>query len=184
MTTYIALLRGINVGGKNIVKMADLKTTLQDNGFLNIETYIQSGNLVFMQNNEPEKNLAERIKNSIQAKFGLSVPVLVFSLKAFELMVANNPFLKTNPLEESSFHITFLSEKIQPLNFEIEAQKLQNDQAIFAPQAVYLLCASYGQTKITPAYLEKKLNVSTTTRNIKTCQKLIEIALNLTNKYA
>ncbi len=74
MKTYIALLRGINVSGHNIIKMADLKFMLEEMNYKNVRTYLQSGNVVFGCDESSDVKLAEKIKTNIEKTFGLSVP--------------------------------------------------------------------------------------------------------------
>ncbi|HWT27454.1 MAG TPA: DUF1697 domain-containing protein, partial [Mobilitalea sp.] len=76
MTIYIALLRGINVGGKNMIKMAELKRVLEALGLIDVQTYIQSGNLLF-RSEEDEKSLSEKLQDEIKTAFGVSIPVIL-----------------------------------------------------------------------------------------------------------
>ena len=88
---YVALLRGINVGGNNKIKMAELKTCLEEQGLEQVSTYIQSGNVLFKS---PEKNtdeLTRKIEQAIEAKFGLEVPVVVLSEKQLRNILENTP---------------------------------------------------------------------------------------------
>ena len=109
MPKTIALLRGINVGGHRIIKMADLKKLMNGLGFKKVITYIQSGNILF---DSPAKakydEIADRIKRGIQTQFGFDVPVVVLDAKKLEEAVAQNPF---KDADLSQLHITFLSEE-------------------------------------------------------------------------
>ena len=92
MKTYIALLRGINVGGHKKLKMADLKSMMEELGFQNVVTYIQSGNVVFSA--KEEKDLSDNISNGIAEKFGYEVPVLVKTADEIAQILKNCPLGK------------------------------------------------------------------------------------------
>ena len=94
MQTHLILLRGINVSGHNMIKMEILKTTLENIGFLNVRTYIQSGN-VFVDT--PEENASKvgfQIQQEIFKSLGLDVPLVVVNKLDLESCFKNNPFLK------------------------------------------------------------------------------------------
>jgi uncharacterized protein (DUF1697 family) len=90
MDTYIVLLRGINVGGKNILRMKELKVLLESNGFKDVKTYIQSSNIVLQSIRKPGNLISALIK----AEYGFSAVMLALSLKEFDISVANNPYQK------------------------------------------------------------------------------------------
>ncbi len=88
---YIALLRGINVGGKNIIKMTDLKYMFENLGYVQVKTYIQSGNVLFVSNDE-EELLKQKIETAIENSFGFFVVVVLRTLEELEHINNNNPF--------------------------------------------------------------------------------------------
>ncbi|WP_233267594.1 DUF1697 domain-containing protein [Algibacter sp. L1A34] len=92
MKTYIALLRGVNVGGKKKVLMAELRDFLTEIGFKNVQTYIQSGNIIFNSEEEEQFKLEEKIGDAILANFGFEVPVLVRTHQELEAIFKNSPF--------------------------------------------------------------------------------------------
>lgn len=92
MTTYIALLRGINVGGNKIIKMLDLKALFQSLGFANVRTYIQSGNVVFESDEGSVSLLRGVIERQIHEVFGFEVSVIIRTLAEMENVIANDPF--------------------------------------------------------------------------------------------
>ena len=79
MKKFIALLRGINVSGQKKIKMSDLKLLFEDLGFQNVETYIQSGNVIFSSKEKSIKKLESKISSGIKSKYGFDVPVLVIN---------------------------------------------------------------------------------------------------------
>ncbi|HSV50289.1 MAG TPA: DUF1697 domain-containing protein, partial [Candidatus Acidoferrales bacterium] len=91
MTVYVALLRGVNVGAKNRLKMADLQSTLEAAGLGHVETYIQSGNLIF-QSSQTEEALREKIEFEIKRGFGLTINVVLRSAEELAQLIRNCPF--------------------------------------------------------------------------------------------
>lgn len=177
MNTYIALLRGINVSGKNIIKMAELKTMFQKLDFENVETYIQSGNVVFGSEISSTEKLASNISNAINETFKIHVPVMVLSAKEFTEIRNANPFISSEKYDVSFLHVTLLSEPPAVHLTKAINQDDYNDEFIITNKAVYLYCSNgYGQTKLTNTFFENKLKVKATTRNWKTINELIIIA--------
>lgn len=176
-TTYIAILRGINVSGAKPIKMDALRNTFQKQGFENVATYIQSGNMVFTAAEKETTKLASKIAESIKTDFGFDVPVIVLSAAELQTITENNP-LNDGIKDEAFLHVTFLAEKPAAINFnDIEAKKQGEEEIVISEMAVYLFCPhGYGKTKLTNTFLESKLKVSATTRNWKTCGELLRIA--------
>ena len=177
MQTYIAILRGINVSGKNKIAMKDLKAALDGAGFQNVATYIQSGNVVFKHKQTAEKTLAQQITQLIKTNFGLDVPVLVRTAENIQQAYNHNPFLKQKDIDTEKLHITFLADVPTQENIDkINTYSYPPDEFIIAGDNVYVHCPdSYGNTKITNTFFENKLKVQATTRNLKTVTKLIEM---------
>jgi uncharacterized protein (DUF1697 family) len=177
MTTYIAMLRGINVSGHKIIKMERLRVAFEDMGFANVKTYVQSGNVVFATA-EPPAGLAAKIERTILNGFGFDVPVLTKSSKELQEIVKRNPFVKDATIDPAKLHVTFLSddpprnalELLQPLAVGAEQVRLVS-------RAVYLYCPNgYGNTKLNNTAIEKKLSCRATTRNWATTNKLLKMA--------
>ena len=106
MNTYIALLRGVNVGGKNKVLMKSLRGLLTKNEFYQVQTYIQSGNVIFKSNENDISQLEDKITKYIQLHFSVEVPVLVITLKEFQDIFDNCPFSKDEK-QHSYFSLLF-----------------------------------------------------------------------------
>ena len=176
-TTKIALLRGINVSGKNIIKMADLREILESGGLKNVRTYIQSGNIVF-ESGLKFNNLEKRISNAIKDTYSFDVPVMVRDRLFFENMVAANPFKKNDPKQIAAAILSKAptASSVKALN-ELKL-KFSPDEFHIAKDIVYLCCPNgFGRTKLTNTFLEKKLGVSATTRNWRTIARLIEMSI-------
>jgi uncharacterized protein (DUF1697 family) len=178
MATYISLLRGINVSGKNIIKMEALQKLYENLGFDNITTYIQSGNVVFTSTAISPEKLTEKISTQIKKDFNFDVPVTIVTIDNLQKIIENNPFLKDSSKEENFLHITFLSSKPEKYDSKIiEEKKSIGEEFVIVEQAVYLYCPNgYGNTKLHNTFLETKLKVGATTRNLKTANKLLQIA--------
>ena len=178
MTTYISILRGINVSGQKLIKMADLQKTYEKLGFGSITTYVQSGNVVFTEKKATPKELAASISKQIAKDFGFQVPVIVFSINTLKQIIASNPFIKDREKDTAFLHVTFLSSPPPKFDEKTIEEKKQSGEAIaFTNMAVYLYCPNgYGKTKLTNSFLETKLQVSATTRNWKTANELARIA--------
>lgn len=180
MTTYISILRGINVSGQKLIKMDSLKKMYAKLNFENIQTYVQSGNVVFSANNRETKELEKIISSKIETEFGFDVPVIVINVKTLETIIENNPFTNDSQKDKAFLHITFLAEVPNGIDKESIFEKKETDEAIaFAPNAIYLYCPNgYGKTKLNNNFLEKKLKVKATTRNWKTTTELLKLATN------
>lgn len=174
MRTYISLLRGINVSGKNMIKMAELEKALTATGFLNLRTYIQSGNVAFeYEENEPGK-VSEMVSDTIKERFNLVVPSLTIFKEELIRIHTNNPFLPERNPDRKSLYITFLDKN--PENQQIGSlpkEAYLPDEFIYGDRAIYLFCPDgYGSTKLNNSFIERKLGVMATTRNFNTVEKL------------
>ena len=163
--------------------MSELTVKLQSAKLKNLQTYIQSGNLIFKHQQLAAEILAGKIKGVIENEFGYQVPVIVLRAAELNEIIASNPFLQNSAKDESMLHVSYLSEMpeqtaINRLNAYAD---LPNEFAI-GNKAVYLYCPhGYSKTKQTNNFLEKRLDVTATTRNWKTSTKLAEIANNLSS---
>lgn len=176
--TYISILRGINVSGKNLIKMDALRKSYENAGFFNVQSYVQSGNIIFQSDSEHTQELEQKIIQLIKQDFGLDIPVFVLSVNQLKSVIEKNPFVKQTEKDPSFFHITFLS--VKPGLYEhsiIESKKAEGEEIAFSDDAVYLYCPDgYGKTKLTNNFIESKLKVTATTRNWKTANELLRIA--------
>ncbi|WP_353163922.1 DUF1697 domain-containing protein [Empedobacter brevis] len=179
MNTFIAILRGINVSGKKIIKMDVLTRLLEELAFENVTTYVQSGNAVFSSGLTDIKEISDLIHDKIVESLTFEVPVLILTIEKLRSIIENNPFLKELHFDKEFLYYTFLSNKPTGVNFEkIDAYKAEDEQYFMTADVVYLYCPSgYGKTKLTNNFLENKLNVSATTRNHNTSTALLQLAL-------
>jgi uncharacterized protein (DUF1697 family) len=176
MNTYICILRGINVSGQKIVKMDELKNLFQKLGFNAVQTYIQSGNVVFQSEQSNQKELEVLIANRVMEVFGFDVPVLVKSNKELQSIFEHNPFLKNGVTDITKLHVTFLSAiPDAALVKQLAEFDFGTDDYVIDNSAIYIHCPEngYGKTKLSNQFLESKLKLSATTRNWKTITQLI-----------
>ena len=178
MNTYIAILRGINVGGKRMIKMDALKQLFTSLGFQNVDTYIQSGNVFFQCKKTSEEKLAATIAKDIENVFAFDVPTIVKKADDLKQIITDNPFTKDKKKLAEYFHVTFLSTTPTKENLDSIAKiNFGNDAFAVIDKAIYLYCPnSYSSSKLTNGFFENKLKVIATTRNWKTCNELVGIA--------
>ncbi|MCF0057260.1 DUF1697 domain-containing protein [Dyadobacter sp. CY356] len=178
MKTYIAILRGINVSGHHMIKMAELKTMFETLPFENVRTYIQSGNIVFDASPGEERDFENLIHDVIQKTFSFSVPVIVLEEKELKDVRQHNPFLTGRNEDVTKLHVTFLAAipNIDHIEKLKETARFLPDEWILDGKVIYLFCPNgYGKTKLTNNFFENKLKVTATTRNWKTVNELISM---------
>jgi len=181
MAAYIAMLRGVNVSGHNTIKMDALRGLCQGLGFRNVDTYAQSGNIVFQTLLENPAAISKRIRETVLQSFGFNTPVIVRTSKEMRNVIVNNPFLKEKDIDSTKLHVTFLSETAQKGSAkELEILATSPDRFYPASHEIYLYCpGGYGRTKFSNNAIEKALSVKTTTRNWKTTNTLFEMVSRL-----
>lgn len=178
MTTniYISMLRGINVSGKNIIKMETLKKVFEQLGFKNINTYLQSGNVIFSNSKSSSPaNLQSLITSEIKKNLGINPSVIVLTKDELKKIIEQCPF--TEDKEKKFIHYTFLSEPPRRYNLEsINKKKAPNEEVFISERAVYLYCPNgYGKTKLNNSFFEKILQTNATTRNFRSTNNILKI---------
>jgi len=164
-----------------MIKMAALKQMYADLDFKNVQTFIQSGNVIFQCKSTNRNILEKDISKKIHEIFSFEVPVIVREISDLQTIVKNNPFLSDKSKKESFLHITFLSAEPEKANIEKlnEGQNLP-DEFVLINSSVYLYCPNgYSNTKLSNNFFESKLKVVATTRNWKTTKELLKIAEKL-----
>jgi len=175
MPVYIAMLRGINVSGQKLIKMERLRLAFEELGFGQVETYIQSGNVIFKTAKVSAASLAKKIEGKILSGFGFSVPVIVRTPAELGEVLKRNPFLKEAGIDECRLHVTFLSEAAPKTAEKILRPLAVNSERFWiCGREIYLhFPDGYGVTKLSNSAIEKKLSVAATTRNWKTVNALL-----------
>ena len=176
MTRYVAFLRGINVSGQKLIKMEELRKHFEIPGFKNVVTYIQSGNVLFDAKETDTTKLRNKIEKQLAAKLGYEVAVLVRSIDEIKQAIERNPFSGIETDSTQKVYVTFLSgAPDSSLHAALDKYKSENEEFRILEREVYLLLASYGNTKLSNALIEKKLGLCATTRNWATLNKILEL---------
>ena len=177
MFTHLALLRGINVSGHNMMKMEALKSMLQSVGFQNVQTYIQSGNVFVDSDEENAASVGFKIKQEIFAAFGHEVPVVVVNQNDLKNCFKNNPYLKEKEVDTKKLYVAFLSNtlKSESIN-DLKISQFKPDEASIDGNKIFIKYAvGAGKTRLDQKYIEKKLNLTATIRNWNTVTQLLKM---------
>ena len=177
MKKHLALLRGINVSGHNMIKMEALKNMLENMGYSDVETYIQSGNVFVTTDEESGSAVGFAIKQEIYKVFGHDVPVIVVTKNDLELCFKNNPFLKEKEVDTKKLYVAFISKELpsSAIN-ELKISQFKPDEAVIDGNRIFIKYdIGAGKTRLDQKYIEKKLNVVATMRNWNSVTKLLEM---------
>ena len=181
MAVFISMLRGVNVGGHNRIKMDELRALYESLGLRDVQTYIQSGNVVFRTEQRELTRLANRVENGIERSFGFRPYVIVRTISELRDVIARNPFAARDGIDPSKLLVTFLASdpgleardnilriKADPEELRLDGRELY----IYYPNGM-------ARPKLSWALVEKTLKTSGTGRNWNTVKKLLEIAESL-----
>lgn len=176
MVRYIAFFRAINVSGLRIIKMEDLSRMFELLGFKNIQTFIQSGNVIFDASDKNPKILNQKIEKGLEKFLGYEVTVILRTFKAVENIVKLNPFKGIRPGPNIKMYVTFLSEKLnkKPELPLISAKKDVKVIRIINRDVFSLTRMQNGRFGFPNIFIEKELDISATTRNWTTVSKIIK----------
>jgi uncharacterized protein (DUF1697 family) len=174
MKTYIILLRGLMPTGKNKVLMAPLRQVLVNAGFVDVRTYIQSGN-VLARSALTRSQVEKFVHQEIEKHFGGDIVVLARTLLQVRQIFADNPF---KDVDTARVYFTILGSKPAKEKIKLLAeQAFPPDNFVVTHEAVYIHSpVAYGLTKLNNNFIEHTLEVSATTRNYRTMKKLIELS--------
>jgi uncharacterized protein (DUF1697 family) len=177
MTTYVAMLRGVNVGPHNRIKMPALAQLFTDLGHSGVVTYIQSGNVVFTSGSKSSTALARAIEARIARELGCDVAVLLRTKDELAKVMRANPFLREQA-DPARLHVTFLAEKPDAARVRaVREFDAGADELVVRGRDVYLHCPKgYGTTKLNNGFFEKRLHAVATTRNWNSVGKLLDLA--------
>ncbi|MES2811552.1 MAG: DUF1697 domain-containing protein [Bacteroidota bacterium] len=180
MYTHLALLRGINVSGHNMIKMDVLKALLEKSGFQNVQTYIQSGNVFVDTEEENGPTVGFKIKQEIFKELGFDVPVIVITKNDLEACLQNNPYLKEKEVDTKKLYYTFISKELNESSIhDLKMSQVKPDEAVIDKNRIYVKYAvGAGKTRFDQKYIEKKLNVTATMRNWNTVTNLLQMYNN------
>ena len=171
---YVALLRGINVGGHKKIRMRELTELCESIGLADVATYVQSGNVVFGSSDESSDSIAASIAGAVQERFGFEVPVIVRTKHELAEVATSNPFLTEAGIDEKHLCVVFLSDEPSPALLDsIEVPGTAGDRFAAFGRHLYLHClGGFARTKLSNNYFENKLKLSATSRNWKTVNAL------------
>jgi len=172
MTKYVAFLRAINVGGHTVIKMADLKRMFESFGLENVQTFIQSGNVIFESGEENANSLAERIERGLEKASGFRIKLFVRTMRELQSILSKSPF---KPKADEMAYIAFLNQK--PAKKEAQALmsfKSAADDFAVTGREVYILRLDREKSVFSPNFVEKILKLPVTTRNLTTLTKIVD----------
>jgi len=174
---HIALLRGINVGGKNRLPMKDLAKMFSEAGCADVLTYIQSGNVVFRAKDAVARRVPALVATAITKRFQFQAPVQTRTAKELEEIVAGNPFLRKGTAPDL-LHVAFLANAPTPLQAaSLDPNRSPPDELVVRGREIFLrLPNGVARSKLTNAYFDSKLGTVSTLRNWRTVLQLLELA--------
>ncbi|HXQ61408.1 MAG TPA: DUF1697 domain-containing protein [Acidimicrobiales bacterium] len=176
MTTYVAMLRGINVSGRNTLSMDDLRAVIVDAGGTDVRTYIQSGNAVF-RSRSSSSAVEKALESRLHGALGTRIPVLVRTRDELGGVMGANPFVLRGE-DPKLLHVTFLDASPDPsVAAAARAKAADSDEHQVIGREVYLFCPNgYGRTTLTNTFFERRFDRQATTRNWRTVTTLVEMA--------
>ena len=179
MTKYVALLRGINVGGNKLIKMADLREVFESARFKNVRTYIQSGNVIFESADTDDQAIVRKIEKKIYQALGHEVTVILRTVAELKASVKAGPFKNIESGEDVMLFVTFMaSAPIKEPRLPFMIAKENAEILAIKNRAAFIVCRrkKNGMFSFPNAFFEKELGVSSTTRNWRTVYKILELA--------
>jgi uncharacterized protein (DUF1697 family) len=176
-STFVALLRGINVGGRALIRMAELRELFEALGFDDVETYIQSGNVVFSSPAAGTTTIAARIEDAIAREHGLRPAVILRTPRELATITTSNPLLARGA-PEPKLHVVFLDRApAKEAGARLDPERSPGDQLALRGRELFLdLATGAGRSKLTLAYLERTLGVRGTQRSWRTVLALAELS--------
>lgn len=175
-STFIALLRGINVTGRNKIAMSDLRSLCADLGWTDIETYIQSGNLVFNAD-APPASLEVELEQAIEARFGLIIPVIVRTAADWPAYIQGNPFPDESD-REPNFVMLALSKSPphEDAGSSLQDRAANGERIVQVGDALWIHYPDgVGRSKLSPALFDRLVGSPVTARNWRTVLRLDEL---------
>ena len=162
--SYVAFLRGINLGKLNKVDMKSLKSLFVEMGFLNVQTYIQTGNVLFTDITINE----EQIESKLKETYGFDIPVTIRSKDELTNVQQHPLFLKEN------VYVMFLKEQLSNEQIEFLTSVVDEEFSVVNQKTIIInLSQSFHQTKYNNTFFEKKLQITSTLRNRNTVEKIL-----------
>ncbi|MFL9843414.1 DUF1697 domain-containing protein [Flavobacterium rhizosphaerae] len=179
MPKYLALFRAVNVSGHNIIKMEHLRKLMENNGFKNVATYIQSGNVVFETDETNKAKIAKNLEVLLYKEYGHDVFIFILDKADLEKVIDSNPYTTREPEPSGikKFFVCFLAGDVSPQGID-QMNKFNRSDDVYKAigNILYLkLSQSAADSKLTNSFIEGKLKLKATTRNWNTTLKLLEM---------
>jgi uncharacterized protein (DUF1697 family) len=175
MKTYIALLKGINVGGHKKVPMADLRELLTKSGFENVQTYIQSGNVILQSSKSDISVIEKNIQESIMDHFGFEISVLVKTRSDLKRIFNDSPFSEEK--KKASYFMLLRNTPEDDLVKVASEKVYEGEEYKILKDCIYFFCEKgFGQAKFNANFFERKLKTFVTARNYNTMVKLLSLS--------
>jgi len=178
MTRYVALLRAVNLAGRNTVAMADLRAWIQELGFVNPRTLLNSGNVVFEGATQSSERLEAKLEADARKRLKIDTPFVVRTGDELRRVIARNPFLKEAATDPGHLLVVFAKANLTPANVNaLEAAIVGRERVKGDGRHLYAVYPDgVGRSKLTAALIDRTLGVAGTARNWNTVQKLKEMA--------
>lgn len=172
MNKYIAFLRAINVGGSSVIKMIDLKRMFESFGLDNVQTYIQTGNVIFESKEKDASKLEAKIENQLEKSLGYKVEIFLRTMEETTEIARRSPY---KPTGDETVHVVFLHQKPEKKSEQdLLSLRSEADDFVVKGCEVYNLRRDRDKSIFSNNFIEKILKVSATTRNITTINKIAE----------
>ena len=174
--THVALLRGINLGGKNKIPMKDLAAMFNGSRCTEVKTFIQSGNVVFCATKPVAAKIAAQITKSIKDQFGFDIPVVLRTAAELAAVVSGNPFLRKG-VSEDELAVSFLLGDPDPAGIaRLDPHRSSPDEFIVQGREIYMRFPNgFGRSKLTSAWFDTRLKTVGTVRNWRTTKSLLQL---------
>jgi uncharacterized protein (DUF1697 family) len=174
---HVALLRGINVGGRNKVPMKGLAAMFAEARCLEVQTYVQSGNVVFEATDAIARRVPSLVGQALLARLGLRIPLVMRTAAELRAAARGNPFLKAGA-DPATLHVAFLADRPEAARVAaLDAARSPPDELAVRGREIYLRCpGGYGRSRLTNQYFDSRLGTVSTVRNWRTVLALLELA--------
>ena len=181
MTIWISLLRGINVGGNKIIRMADLKALYESLGLTGVQTHLQSGNVVFAADTTDHAALASSLEGAIEQRYAFDVRVILRTLDELREVIARQPFAAEQIAQPAKVAVVFLRDApaADTAAALLNVYSGPEEMRLAGRELYVFYTQGMGRSKLTHAIIEKKLNVTGTARNWNTTTALLDMAQKL-----
>ena len=177
MTTFVALLRAVNVGGRNQLSMSALRALFESFGYADVKSYIQSGNIIFDSSPRKSAVLALEVEEALAGALGQPIDVVIRSAAELKSVTESNPFLGRVP-DPTKLHVVFLNHAPDRARVKaLDSSRFEPDEFALGAREIYLHCPDgLGRSKLPPALGAKLAPIPATVRNWNTVTKLAELA--------